>query len=62
MIQDIILIIIGFVILIKGADLFIDGISSTAINMKVAVQSKTATKSSLTTAFLSEMLPRKLSL
>lgn len=36
MIQDIILIIVGFVILIKGADLFIDGISSTAINMKVA--------------------------
>lgn len=36
MITDIILIIIGFIILIKGADLFIDGISSTAINMKVA--------------------------
>lgn len=36
MMVDIILIIIGFVILIKGADLFIDGISSTAINMKVA--------------------------
>lgn len=36
MITDIILIIIGFLILIKGADLFIDGISSTAINMKVA--------------------------
>lgn len=36
MIIDIILILIGFVILIKGADLFIDGISSTAINMKVA--------------------------
>lgn len=36
MIQDIILIIIGFTILIKGADLFIDGISSTAINMKIA--------------------------
>lgn len=33
---NIILIIIGFVILIKGADLFIDGISSTAINMKIA--------------------------
>lgn len=36
MMVNILLIIIGFVILIKGADLFIDGISSTAINMKVA--------------------------
>jgi cation:H+ antiporter len=36
MITDIILIIVGFVILIKGADLFIDGISSTAINLKIA--------------------------
>ena len=36
MIANIILLIIGFIILIKGADLFIDGISSTAINMKVA--------------------------
>lgn len=36
MITDIILIIIGFIILIKGADLFIDGISSTAINLKIA--------------------------
>lgn len=36
MITDILLIIIGFIILIKGADLFIDGISSTAINMKIA--------------------------
>ena len=36
MITDILLIVIGFVILLKGADLFIDGISSTAINMKVA--------------------------
>lgn len=36
MIQNIIFIIIGFVILIKGADLFIDGISSTATNLKVA--------------------------
>jgi len=36
MMVNIILIIIGFVILIKGADLFIDGISSTAINMKIA--------------------------
>lgn len=36
MMINILLIIVGFVILIKGADLFIDGISSTAINMKVA--------------------------
>lgn len=36
MIINIILLIIGFIILIKGADLFIDGISSTAINLKVA--------------------------
>lgn len=36
MIQNIIFIIIGFIILIKGADLFIDGISSTALNLKVA--------------------------
>ena len=33
---NIILIIIGFVILVKGADLFVDGISSTALNLKVA--------------------------
>lgn len=36
MIINIILIILGFIILIKCADLFIDGISSTAINLKVA--------------------------
>ncbi|MBQ2872564.1 MAG: calcium/sodium antiporter [Bacilli bacterium] len=36
MITDIIFIILGFIILIKGADLFIDGISSTAINLKIA--------------------------
>lgn len=36
MMANILLILIGFLILIKGADLFIDGISSTAINMKVA--------------------------
>ena len=36
MINNIIFIIIGFIILIKGADLFIDGISSTAINLKVS--------------------------
>jgi cation:H+ antiporter len=33
---NIILIIIGFIILVKGADLFVDGISSTALNLKVA--------------------------
>lgn len=36
MITNIIFIIIGFVILIKGADLFIDGIVSTADNLKIA--------------------------
>ena len=36
MIVNIILIILGFIILVKGADLFIDGISSTAINLKIA--------------------------
>ena len=33
---NIILIIVGFIILVKGADLFVDGISSTALNLKVA--------------------------
>lgn len=36
MIQDIIFIIIGFLILIKGADLFVDGIVSTADNLKIS--------------------------
>ena len=36
MITNIILIIIGFIILIKGADLFIDGIVSTADNLKIS--------------------------
>lgn len=36
MIKNIILIIVGFIILVKSSDLFIDGISSTAINLKVA--------------------------
>lgn len=36
MIINIILIIVGFLILIKGADLFVDGISSTADNLKIA--------------------------
>lgn len=35
MIVNIILLILGFIILVKGADLFIDGISSTAINLQV---------------------------
>lgn len=33
---NIILIIVGFIILVKGADLFVDGISSTALNLKIA--------------------------
>ena len=36
MIQNIIFIIIGFIILIKGADLFVDGIVSTADNLKIS--------------------------
>jgi len=36
MITNIIFIIIGFIILIKGADLFIDGIVSTADNLKIS--------------------------
>lgn len=36
MIQDIIFIIIGFLVLIKGADLFVDGIVSTADNLKIS--------------------------
>jgi len=36
MIANIIFIIIGFIILIKGADLFIDGIVSTADNLKIS--------------------------
>ena len=35
MIKIILLIILGFFLLIKGADLFVDGISSTAINIKI---------------------------
>lgn len=35
MIQVVIL-IIGFILLIKGADLFVDGASSTACNLKVS--------------------------
>lgn len=36
MIENIIFIIIGFIILIKGADLFVDGIVSTADNLKIS--------------------------
>ena len=36
MIINLILLVLGFVILIKGADLFVDGISSTAANLKIA--------------------------
>lgn len=36
MIENIIFIIIGFIILIKGTDLFIDGIVSTADNLKIS--------------------------
>lgn len=35
MITNIILLVVGFLILIKGADLFVDGISSTADNLKI---------------------------
>lgn len=36
MILDVILLIVGFVILIKGADVFVDGVSSVAGNFKVS--------------------------
>lgn len=36
MVMDIFLLIIGFVLLIKGADIFVDGASSTAANFKVS--------------------------
>lgn len=35
MIKSIICIIIGFYLLIKGADIFVDGISSTSVNLKI---------------------------
>jgi len=35
MITNILLLVIGFIVLIKGADLFVDGISSTADNLKI---------------------------
>ena len=36
MIISILLLIVGFVLLIKGADIFVDGASSTALNLKVS--------------------------
>ena len=36
MVLSIILLIVGFVILIKGADIFVDGASSVAGNFKVS--------------------------
>ena len=36
MILNIILLVVGFVILIKGADIFVDGASSIAENFKVS--------------------------
>lgn len=36
MITDILLLILGFVLLIKGADVFVDGVSSTASNFKIS--------------------------
>ena len=35
MILNILLLILGFIFLIKGADIFVDGASSTALNFKV---------------------------
>ena len=32
---NVIFIILGFLLLIKGADIFVDGISSTAVNFKI---------------------------
>ena len=36
MLVDIILLVVGFVVLIKGADLFVDGASNVALNFKVS--------------------------
>ena len=36
MIVNCLLLILGFVLLIKGADVFVDGASSTALNFKVS--------------------------
>lgn len=36
MIINILLLVVGFVLLIKGADIFVDGASSTAQNFKVS--------------------------
>ena len=32
---NVIFIILGFLLLVKGADIFVDGISSTAVNFKI---------------------------
>ena len=36
MILDIILLVVGFIVLIKGADIFVDGASSIAVNFKIS--------------------------
>ena len=36
MLIQILLLIVGFVVLIKGADIFVDGASSTALNFKIS--------------------------
>ena len=36
MIGQILLLLIGFILLVKGADIFVDGASSTAHNFKVS--------------------------
>ena len=36
MILDIILLVVGFIVLIKGADIFVDGASSIAGNFKIS--------------------------
>ena len=36
MFLDIVLLVVGFILLIKGADVFVDGASSTAQNFKVS--------------------------
>ena len=36
MITQLIILIVGFVVLIKGADIFVDGASSIALNLKLS--------------------------
>ena len=36
MVLSILLLIVGFILLIKGADIFVDGASSTAQNFKIS--------------------------